>query len=192
MIDEFFSTNFDKPQNLPNGMNLEIHHPVIRRIYEEYGVTSSNDGFYRIVDPETWQASYLPWFFHMRDEEGVFEGKELYPFMTTAFGFGFIFANLPDEDLVGYVDITNNFNIVGPAEYVFNKVLTDPITYKYTFHGELYEEFGPTEPPLTPDECFGFFPLLSMGGEPSIESIQRVKMREHLGLLAQAAGLPTQ
>jgi hypothetical protein len=35
------------------------------------------------------------------------------------------------------------------------------------------------------DECFGFVPAIALGGDGSAASIQRVKLREHLALLAQ-------
>lgn len=35
------------------------------------------------------------------------------------------------------------------------------------------------------DECFGFFPAIALGGDGSADSIRRVKLREHLALLAQ-------
>lgn len=132
----------------------------------------------------------MPWFLLMRDEEEVFEGPEIYPFMTTAFGFVYMFANLPDEDLAGYIDTTSNFNIIGHASYLLQKVLIDPISYRFNLYGDIYEELLPIAPPLTPDECFGFFPPISLGGEPVIENVQRVKLREHLDILAQTSGLP--
>lgn len=36
-----------------------------------------------------------------------------------------------------------------------------------------------------PDECFGFFPALPLGGERVLGNIKRVKAREHFGILAQ-------
>ena len=34
----------------------------------------------------------MPWFLMMRDEIGAYRGPELYPFMTTAFGFPYMFS----------------------------------------------------------------------------------------------------
>ncbi|GAA5503969.1 hypothetical protein Dxin01_03737 [Deinococcus xinjiangensis] len=190
MIEAFLSTYFDNPAGETVKPNLKIHHPVIQKIYEEYGVCASKDGFYRIVDPEEWQEHYMPWFLFIRDEEEVFRGPELYPFITTAFGHAYIFANLEDEDLVGYVSVNDNFHAMGDAGGFFTENLLDPIFYKFNLHGDLYEELSPIEPPLTQDECFGFFPPISLGGEAVIENVQRVKLREHLYFLAQASGLP--
>lgn len=190
MIEPFFTQHFDKPARPPEPLTIKIHHPVIQRIYDEYGVTTSKTGLFRVVDPEEWQESYLPWFYLMRDEDGVFEGPELYPFMTTAFGQAYIFANLPDEDLVGFVDVTDNFHVLGSGRAYFLRHINDPIFHAYNLYGELFEELAPAGPPLLPGECYGFFPLLSMGGEATLESVQRVKLREHLDILAQFGGLP--
>lgn len=38
------------------------------------------------------------------------------------------------------------------------------------------------------DECFGFVPLLVLGGPERVENLQRVQLLEHLELLAQATG----
>ena len=35
------------------------------------------------------------------------------------------------------------------------------------------------------DECFGFFPAIALGGDGSPGTIRKVKLREHLALLAQ-------
>lgn len=190
MIEPFFTQHFDKPAGPPMRPRMKIHHPAIQRIYDEYGVMTSKTGLFRVVDPEEWQESYLPWFYLMRDEDGVFEGPELYPFMTTAFGQAYIFANLPDEDLVGFVDVTDNFHVLGSGRAYFLRHINDPIFHAYNLHGDLYEELAPAGPPLLPGECYGFFPLLSMGGEATLESVQRVKLREHLDILAQFGGLP--
>lgn len=38
------------------------------------------------------------------------------------------------------------------------------------------------------DECFGFVPLLVLGGAERVENLQRVKLAEHIDLLVQATG----
>ena len=190
MIEDFFSRNFRKSAETPVLPKIKIAHPAIREIYETYGICTSEDGFYRIIDPEDWQESYMPWFLLMRDEEEIFKGTELYPFMTTAFGHAYIFANLADEDFVGYIDVTNNYFAVSDAEFYLSENLNDPMFYRYSLNGDIYEQLSPVKPLLKPSECFGFFPLLSLGGDQMAENVKRVMLREHLDILAQASGLP--
>ncbi|WP_189064201.1 T6SS immunity protein Tdi1 domain-containing protein [Deinococcus seoulensis] len=191
MIEEFFSMYFDKPAGPVLRPAMTINHPVIRHIYEEYGICTSRNGFFRVIDPEKWQESYMPWFRLMRDDDGVYEGPELFPFMTTVFGYPYIFSNLENATVAGYIDVTDNFHTLGHASALFEEVLLDDVSYQYSLYGEVYEDLMPVDPLLTSEECFGFFPPITMGGEPSAETVQRVKLREHLHFLAEISGLPT-
>lgn len=60
---------------------------------------------------------------------------------------------------------------------------------KLEHYRNLLDELAPAGP-LPPSECYGFFPPLAIGGEASLESVQRVKLREHLDILAHVGGCP--
>lgn len=49
----------------------------------------------------------------------------------------------------------------------------------------LFEEARRTLGALTRDHCYAFEPALVLGGPGTLDTIKRVAMREHLGLLAQ-------
>ena len=38
------------------------------------------------------------------------------------------------------------------------------------------------------DECYGYVPLLSLGGAEKPENLQKVKLREHLDIMYQMQG----
>jgi hypothetical protein len=38
------------------------------------------------------------------------------------------------------------------------------------------------------DECYGYVPLLELGGAEKIDNLQRVKIKEHISLIAQTVG----
>lgn len=38
------------------------------------------------------------------------------------------------------------------------------------------------------DECFGYVPLLGMGGKERVENLQKVKIKEHIELITQMVG----
>lgn len=40
------------------------------------------------------------------------------------------------------------------------------------------------------DECFGFVPLLALGGPPTADHLQRMEMWVHIALILQLAGVP--
>jgi hypothetical protein len=39
--------------------------------------------------------------------------------------------------------------------------------------------------PIEYDECYGFEPAIALGGPGTLSTLRRVKLREHLSLLAQ-------
>lgn len=38
------------------------------------------------------------------------------------------------------------------------------------------------------DECFGYVPLLGLGGKESVDNLKKVKIREHIELITQMVG----
>ena len=52
---------------------------------------------------------------------------------------------------------------------------------RVALYDEAKERLGPPER----DECYAFVPALALGGAETADSVQRVKIREHLGVLAQ-------
>lgn len=38
------------------------------------------------------------------------------------------------------------------------------------------------------DECYGYVPILAIGGSEKIENLQKVKIKEHISIIAQLAG----
>lgn len=41
---------------------------------------------------------------------------------------------------------------------------------------------------LKHDECFGYVPLLGLGGSEKVENLQIVKIKEHIELITQLVG----
>ncbi len=38
------------------------------------------------------------------------------------------------------------------------------------------------------DECYGYVPLLGLGGSEKVENLQKVKIKEHISIVSQALG----
>ena len=53
---------------------------------------------------------------------------------------------------------------------------------------ERYQKALPRLGPVLHDECYAFVPALALGGSGAASTLQKVKLREHLYLLAQLAG----
>ena len=56
------------------------------------------------------------------------------------------------------------------------------------FELELYRNSYKTYGSLSFDECFGFVPLLPLGGKKDVKHMDKVKILEHLDLIVQFTG----
>ena len=82
----------------------------------------------------------------------------------------------------------NNFSSLARGFKVFEKLLDET---EYFFRKVQAKNFNEALQNLgTPayDECFGYVPLLSLGGSEKPENLQKVKLREHLELMYQMQG----
>ena len=65
------------------------------------------------------------------------------------------------------------------------RLLCDPDVQRKILRASLFEEALPLIGAPDLDECYAFEPALALGGPGTLETIRRVKIREHLGILAQ-------
>lgn len=72
-------------------------------------------------------------------------------------------------------------------EYFLNDVMD--IEYVRDFLENLqYKEATIDNGKLNFDECFGYVPLLALGGSEKVENLKKVKIREHIELITQLVG----
>ena len=64
---------------------------------------------------------------------------------------------------------------------------TDYYLNKY-FELNKYNEAVAKWGELEYDQCFGYVPLLSLGGSEKVENLDKVKIREHIELITQLVG----
>lgn len=69
-------------------------------------------------------------------------------------------------------------------ERIFTLVC-DPEIKEKIVRASLFEQAVPRLGPPGRDECYGFEPALALGGPGTVDTIRRVRMREHLAILAQ-------
>lgn len=171
--------DFRKEGELPAEF-IEIFKPLLPEefiyIWEEYGLGSFFGGYFRVIDPRRF-ADLV--------EEVFFAGEECVPLMATAFGdilvwdgeaccLEMIFCRY------GIYKVVDNdfFRLLGDKSFVEN--VLEPVNYNQAV--ELYgvPDF---------DECFGYVPLLALGGGESPDHLKRCKVREHIYLISQLVGM---
>lgn len=145
-------------------------------LWRGLGTGSAAGGYIRLVDPAEWQpilAEVCPG----HDEAVVV--------FTTAMGDLVVWEN-------GFFNLLRLrkgiVDIIGANAKNFVTYIADPEFLEWKFD---WDSYAPAVKRLgQPEfyECFGYVPLLVLGGPERVEDLQRVKMREHVLIISQLAG----
>lgn len=142
--------------------------------WREFGLGTFYNGYLKATDPNEYIELV---------QQSYFDGEVTIPIFATAFGdiitwednkyIGILKYRYQDSDIIstGFEDF---------FEEVEEGVLDDDYftIKKYNAAVKKYGE-------LEYDECFGYVPLLALGGKESVKSLKKVKMREHIALIAE-------
>lgn len=133
------------------------------------------DGYLRVIDPRS---------FAQLAEEIVAWGEQCVPLMVTALGDMLVW----DAEAHCLEMIFCRYGIYKMPKGDFFRLLCDksfvekelePINYKEAVELHGVPDF---------DECFGYVPLLALGGGETPDHLERCKVREHIYLISQMAG----
>ncbi len=146
---------------------------------DNYGLGIYMNGFLRIINPLDYQE--------VLDKAFDNTGNEI-PFGVTAFG-DFLLWTGDSIRLVkfkyGQYEIIENGD---DMEWFFDMDLADDSYVRDIFEFDLFQETRREKGNLKFDECYGYEPILALGGEESIENTTIVKTKEHLYLISQLVG----
>lgn len=118
------------------------------------------------------------------DEWVDFEGQSPLVFLRTGFGHLYFWY----KDYVYSLDVQRgSISQVTKRMALMFTLLCDPQVKTKIVREELFQQAVQRLGPPACDECFGFEPALALGGPGTLETIKRVKIREHLSILAQLA-----
>ena len=146
-------------------------------IWRKYGFGTFYNGYMKVINPDDYKELL---------ESSYFQGNVSIPIFATAFG-----------DLITWEK--NQF--VGIVKYRYGE--NDVISSGFKFFigdvtdGELDEEYLSIRQYnaalkkygfLEYDECFGYVPLLALGGKESVNNLKKVKIREHIALITEMVG----
>jgi hypothetical protein len=149
--------------------------PDLVSFWRETGWGSYENAFLWTVNPDTFNNLLPQW---------TDSSSTCYVYARTAFA-ALIFWDGRRSNLLDprFDEITPLLpDVRGVFEFTFSRdnELLDELMDRPLFL-EALPELGP--PAI--DECYGHFPALALGGEHSAQSLERVKLREHLTLLSQ-------
>lgn len=145
-------------------------------IWTEVGFGTFYDGYLKIVNPHEYKELI---------DETYFRGIIAVPILVTAFGDIICWEENKYVSMVKY----KNGDIVGMCRG-FDFYLDDIATgvYDEIFEMSQYREAVQLLGEPLYDECFGYVPLLGLGGSKDVHNLRRVKTREHIEIITQLVG----
>ena len=142
--------------------------------WREVGWCSYRNGLLWVVNPDQFADVIGEWV--------DFDPASAPVFLRTAFGHLYLWHD-------GYVyslDVQygDGSRVTPKIERMFT-LLCDPELQEKILRRSLFEEARKRLGPPDRDECYAFEPALALGGPGTVDTIRRVKIREHLSILAQ-------
>ena len=150
----------------------------LTEVWKEYGFGSFYNGYLKTINPDEYMDIF---------NDSCFAGSDSIPIFTTGFG-----------DIIAWQ--INRYVLL--IEYRKNDATTLSAGFKFffddlTIEGSplikkldkgLYDKALSVHGSLEYDECFGFFPLLVLGGGEKAINLKKVKIIPHIDLITQSAG----
>ena len=162
----------------------DMSYAELTTLWQEAGLGSYCNGMLKIINPSDYQ-DVINSCYEKEDD------KSFLPFMCTAFGDVFAYVKNPKlNNYIVYLNIRYGTYLILPDNLaaLLNKIIFNQSFLKGWFDLENYsvmqEKLG------TPDfdECFGYSPLLTMGGSENLENIKIVKTLPYIDINTQTIG----
>lgn len=183
---EDFKLEKEVPDDIINKYKCRVPEELVK-IWKTYGFGTFLNGYLKIINPEEYED--LLYETYIQDDANI-------KFMTTLFATGMgdliIWEYVSDGDstitLLKYR--IGKYRIIGPKLKIFLKLLElkdedflneDLGWSEYSKAIELYSK-------LDYDECFGYVPLLRLGGKESVYNLKKVKLIEQINLITDLLG----
>lgn len=146
-------------------------------IWEKYGFGTFMRGYLKMINPEEYmdllQISY-------------FAADKAIPIMVTAFGDIITWEEGRYMMLISIKE-QEIYCLADGMKYIWEDMNDDYFTKKY-FELKQYDKAVAKYGELAYDECFGYTPLLGMGGSKKIANLEKVKIKEHIELITAMMG----
>lgn len=171
---------------LPSSLPAELSH-----LYREFGRFTLQSGRLQVCHPHDLKGVLSVALGGDRD----FNEGNCHAFAYSAFGTVYFYQDIygcGDLDLIeGQLHsarFTSNQEPQNPGNTVFLPFLMDDDSLDYydTEDRPLFSRARRKLGALDIDECYGFVPAISLGGEPRLENLRKLKAREHFSILSQS------
>ncbi|MBE6049354.1 MAG: DUF1851 domain-containing protein [Clostridium sp.] len=146
-------------------------------VWEKYGFGSMLNGGLKIVNPDEYRLVI---------DMSYFRAKVAIPIMVTGFGDIIIWEKNEFISIIKYKNGTFNV-MLKKFKHFFNCLKEEYFLNKY-IELDKYNEAVAKWGELEYDQCFGYVPLLGLGGSEKVENLDKVKIREHIELITELVG----
>ena len=145
-------------------------------IWKNYGFGSFLQGYFKTINPD----DYIEFV-----RKSYFE-KNCIPLLVTALGDIIVWER--NEFIYILFYRYNDFDGISRGAKYFINDLVDKEFIEDCIKPKGFQEALQLLGAIAYDECYGYVPLLSLGGAEKPESLRKVKLREHLELMYQVQG----
>ncbi|MEC0276077.1 T6SS immunity protein Tdi1 domain-containing protein [Peribacillus frigoritolerans] len=149
----------------------------ITEIWRQYGFGSILKGYLKLVNPDVFEELLKD--VYIRSEVAI-------PLFATSMGDIIVWEKGRYLNLLNFRK--GNVNVISAGFNFFLDDLNDNSfiveELEWNPYPEAVDKYG--EPDF--DECFGYTPLLGLGGPDKVENLKKVKLMEHIYLITQFMG----
>lgn len=146
-------------------------------VWKEYGFGSLLDGYLKIINPSEYKDIVAMSYFRSNVSTPIF---------VTAFGDIITWEENKYIRMIKYKNGTFK-GIASGFDYFWEDLNTEYFCKKY-FELSKYKAAVDKYGMIEYDECFGYVPLLGLGGSEKVENLKKVKIKEHIELITQMLG----
>lgn len=179
MLDELFKDfvkENDVKQELCDKYEAILPDELIA-VWRKYGFGSFMGGYLKVINPEEYQDFIIATYFR---------GSISIPIFITAFGD---VINWEENRFIRMVKYKNGiFKGMAASFRFFFEDLQNGLFNEEYFDISMYTEAVQTWGEIKYDECFGYVPLLGLGGSEKVQNTKKVKIKEHIEIISQLVG----
>lgn len=167
----------EKAQNEVIDKYKKIVPDEVVNIWIEYGFGSILDSYLKIINPDKYREIL---------EDVYARHQESIPLFTTSMGDIIVWEKGRYLNLLNFRK--GKVNVISAGFDFFFEDINDESFLEQELdwlpYIEAFQKYG--GPRF--DECFGYVPILGLGGHEKVESLSKVKLIEHIYLIAQFMG----
>ena len=155
-------------------------------VWRKYGFGSLLNGYLKIVNPEDYKEVLVESYIQTEDEPIEFTSV----IFATGIGDLLIWEYVDEEygNLVLLNYRKGKYSIIDSSlEFFFDDLQSKSYLEKYLDwnpYTDATEKLGI----VSYEECFGYVPVLALGGKEKVENLQKVKLKEQIYIITDLVG----